>query len=63
MKAADINVQMFDMVGKLLKSDRHKNMSEGKHVLSLDAGGLATGVYTVKLKVEGTELTKRIVIH
>jgi len=63
MKAADINVQMFDMVGKLLKSEWHKNMSEGNHVLSLDAGGLATGVYTVKLKVEGAELTKRIVIH
>jgi PKD repeat protein len=63
LKASDINVQMFDMVGKLLKSDRYKNMAEGNHVLSLDASGLATGVYTVKLKVAGTELTRKVAIH
>ncbi|MFT7612761.1 MAG: PKD repeat protein [Parvicellaceae bacterium] len=59
---ADVSVEMFDMVGKLISNDRYSNLSSGMHKLNLDARNIGTGIYLVKLRIGDTEVTRRVIV-
>lgn len=63
MQSADVRVELFDVVGKLMSSDVRSNMAAGEHRVSLDGRDVSKGMYLVKLTVGETELVKRVLIE
>lgn len=63
LNSEDVDVQLFDMVGKLITTDSYRGLPAGTHKISLDAGDVGAGVYMVRLKVGEAELTRRVVIE
>ncbi|MCX6277795.1 MAG: hypothetical protein NT004_06840 [Bacteroidetes bacterium] len=54
MLNADIMVEWFNVVGELINTVRFDGLSKGKQKMEMDVPGLASGVYTLKIAVNGT---------
>ena len=47
--AANVNYQVYDMSGRMVKSESLGNFAEGKHEVSVNMNGLAKGAYVLRL--------------
>ncbi|MFN0188291.1 MAG: Omp28-related outer membrane protein, partial [Bacteroidia bacterium] len=54
-------IDMFDMLGKSVYSQQF-NGSTGKNVFNIPLNGLNAGMYLVKVNVEGSVLTSRLIV-
>jgi hypothetical protein len=54
-------IDMFDMLGKSVYSQQF-NGSTGKNVFNIPLSGLNAGMYLVKVNVEGSVLTSRLIV-
>ncbi|MBK7683281.1 MAG: Omp28-related outer membrane protein [Bacteroidetes bacterium] len=54
-------IEMFDMLGKTVYSQQF-NGSTGKNVLNIPLNGLDAGMYLVKVNVNGSVLTSRLIV-
>ena len=54
-------IDMFDMLGKTVYSQQF-NGSTGKNVLNIPLNGLDAGMYLVKVNVNGSVLTSRLIV-
>lgn len=60
--AADVSLEIFNMLGETVSQIEMENKSSGNHVLEWNAGILPDGIYFLKMQVENTILTKKIVL-
>lgn len=49
---SEININIYDLQGKRVKSINRKNLSEGKHIIHFDATDYPAGTYIVTLETE-----------
>jgi len=57
-----INLSVYDLSGRLVETLISGNQTAGRHSLSWNASGVATGAYLIRLEAAGSMLTKRAVI-
>jgi flagellar hook assembly protein FlgD len=54
-------VQVFDIMGKLVRVLSSGRVSAGEHRITLDGGTLASGIYFVRVAAAGDFRTSKIV--
>jgi PKD repeat protein len=59
--AAPAKIQIMDMTGKLL-STTNINSNSGKNLVFIGTSSLSTGMYLVKIKIDGNEFVKQMTI-
>lgn len=60
-KSTNYTIEMTDVLGKVVYGQNF-NGSTGKNVISLPVSGLNSGIYLVKVNVEGNVLTTRLMV-
>ena len=60
-KSYNYTIEMTDVLGKVVYGQNF-NGSTGKNVISLPVSGLNSGIYLVKVNVEGNVLTTRLMV-
>ncbi|CAN5487333.1 hypothetical protein BH11BAC2_BH11BAC2_01490 [soil metagenome] len=60
-KSAPVTVEIYDMTGKMVRSNS-STLSAGEYQYSLNLAGLQAGVYNVNILANGEKLNKRLVI-
>ncbi|MCD6594636.1 T9SS type A sorting domain-containing protein [bacterium] len=60
-KSQNINIQIFDINGQLIKTLVDNYKTEGNHTILWNAEHLPSGIYFCKLKTEKSEFTRRII--
>jgi hypothetical protein len=61
--AKDVVLSIYDIVGNKVMQAEEGTKTSGQHVIRLDASKLAKGMYSYTLRVDGSQLTKRMVIE
>ena len=59
----NVGLNIYDLVGKEVISIPKTKMSSGIHKLPLNGGNLNSGIYFVKLSVDGYAVTKKIIVQ
>ena len=62
-KASDVQINIYDIVGKLVRSEKYSVNNTGSVQFKVETGGLDTGIYMVQLVVGNTMQTKKISIN
>ncbi len=62
-KAADITVEVSDLMGQVLSVNKYSNYGTGLHTLTIDATKFAAGVYTYKVRVGNDVVTKKMIVQ
>ena len=60
--AGEVQVVVFDVLGRRVASRTLQRAAAGKHEVVLDLGSLAAGAYVLRLEVDGTTATHRFVV-
>jgi hypothetical protein len=60
--ASDISFNVYDMTGRKLISNSYTDAAPGQHVITLNANQFTPGVYFYTFDVNGTSVTKKMVI-
>lgn len=61
-KAGDANVSLFDATGRLVRVLASGHHAAGNYSLSTAASSLTSGVYLVRLNLDGNRVTNRIIV-
>lgn len=62
-KASDVQINIYDVVGKLVRSEKYSVNNTGSVQFKVETSGLDTGIYMVQLVVGNTIQTKKISIN
>ena len=62
-KAADVTVEVSDLLGRVLSFNKYANLSSGVHTVTIDATKFASGVYTYKVKAGNETVTKKMIVQ
>ncbi len=57
-----INLRVYDITGRLVKELVNERKNAGEHVVSFDAGNLASGIYIYRLQAEGKILIRKMTL-
>lgn len=60
LKASDVSVKVFDILGKLVLPSYNGKVGEGNQSINIDMGQLSQGMYTVRLEIDGKTIVKKI---
>ncbi len=60
-KEADISLKIYSIQGRWIETLHDGKNSPGKHTINWDAKGHSSGVYFIRLKSHGTEITKKVI--
>ncbi len=60
--AGMVELSVFDMLGRKIKSLVNQRQSPGQHIVIFDATGLASGVYIYQLKVNATSISRKLIL-
>lgn len=60
-KESHVNIQLFDVNGKLIKSLANTKYNAGTHQLNINGGGLQSGVYILRIDVDGDAQSMQLV--
>ncbi len=58
----EASVQVFDLQGRLVQTLHQGFLEEGSHGIPLDASGLASGLYFVRINANGVEATRSVAV-
>lgn len=61
-KASKVNVQMFDVMGRLVNELPAQSMDAGQNKVEMNTANLAEGVYSVRIQTETGSVTKQLSI-
>jgi len=61
-RASAVDLAIYDVGGRLARDLVNDSRPAGRHVVSLDTHGLASGMYFVRLETEYGKLTRRVVV-
>jgi hypothetical protein len=62
-KSGYVELKIYDMLGKEIKTLIKQHQGAGEHSVSFDASGLASGIYFYKLKVGEFSETKKLILQ
>jgi len=62
LKSDKINMQVLDMVGKVVDVYDYAKKPSGKQICTIDTGRLSKGVYMVRIQVGSAVLSRRLVV-
>lgn len=60
---SDLNLSLHNALGRLVSTKKMESLPTGTHHTPLQIGGLAAGIYFVKIEVGGQVLTKKLVVN
>ena len=63
MDDASVQMALYDISGKLMKTLVNANVSSGMHTLSLSSEGLSQGIYLLKFQVNDELIVKKVVME
>jgi hypothetical protein len=58
-----VNIAVYDVMGKQIMNLDKGMVSEGSHSFTLDATGLAPGLYFLKVNIGGESFTRRMIVE
>lgn len=61
-KSSDVSVEVYSVVGNLVKTMNMDNMASGVSTITVDASDLSAGVYTYTVKVGAEKLTRSMIV-
>jgi len=61
-KSSDVAFAVYDMTGRELVNNNYSTVAPGQHVISLQANQFTPGIYFYTFKVNGSAVTKKMVI-
>lgn len=61
-KVSDVVFSVYDITGRQLVHSSYTNIAPGQHVISLEANQFAPGIYYYAFDVNGTRVTRKMVI-
>lgn len=61
-KNSNVRVDIFSVVGNLVKSFNYDNMNSGVNLVTLDASDLASGMYTYTVNVGNEKATRTMIV-
>lgn len=61
-KQCDAEIEIYDIQGKNVGVQDFESLQAGKYRMQWDAGNLPSGIYFIRLSVEGIAISKRIVM-
>ena len=61
-RSGEAELTLYDAVGRCLKIIRPGRLTTGFHSIPLDGSGLATGVYVIRITMEGRSETRKMVL-
>ncbi len=61
-KSSNVTFSVYDMTGRVLVNNAYTNAGAGKHVINLSANSFSPGVYFYSFDVNGSKVTKKMVI-
>ena len=59
--ASKISVNVMDITGKIVYSEKEANKAEGKHTLNINASAFNSGVYYVTIVTDEAQVTKKLI--
>ncbi len=59
----DVEIQIMDVVGKLVSSEMHSGLASGEQRLSIDVGTFPQGMYLIRMVAGNSELTRRLMVE
>ena len=59
---SNVTVELYNVLGKLVKSETLNNLSAGTNVISLDLAGFNAGLYTYSVTVGAEKLTRTLMV-
>lgn len=62
-KKSQVNVQVYNVVGQKVLEVPSTELSQGTHVVSLDASNLNRGVYTYTVNVNGVKSSRKMIVE
>jgi len=60
--ASSVSIQVFDMMGREIKTLLKQKLTAGKHTVQFDASGLSSGVYLYRMTTNSITLTKKMLL-
>jgi hypothetical protein len=57
-----VNLELFDLQGNKVNDIFNDYLSEGEHKLDLDISGLQSGIYFIKLQLNGETTIKKMIV-
>ncbi len=61
-KASKVNVQLFDVMGRLVNELPAQSMDAGQNKVEMNTANLAEGVYSIRIQTETGSVTKQLSI-
>ena len=61
-EATHVKIDIYNSTGQLVNSLLDKNMAAGNHSIEWNASDMASGIYFYKIRVEGMEAVKRLIL-
>lgn len=61
-KNSDVNVALYDLNGRMIKTFLNRNLQSGSYSLDINLGQITNGNYILKLNTDGASVNKKIVI-
>jgi hypothetical protein len=58
----DLRIEILDILGRKVKADQESVLSAGRHNISLDFGGLKSGIYFTRFSSEDFSATKKVIL-
>ena len=59
---SNVTVEVYNVLGKVVKTINAGNLNTGAHTIKIDASGLSSGVYTYTVTVGAEKLTGKMMI-
>jgi hypothetical protein len=60
--ASDVNIQVFDMLGRNVATLVDEFRPAGEHTVRFDGSGLSSGVYMIKMVSPGLQQTRSVTL-
>jgi hypothetical protein len=61
-RESDVTLDVYNIVGELVARLVDERQSAGRHRVTFDAAGLATGLYVYRLNAGGTSFTNKMML-
>lgn len=61
VKESKVNIELYDINGALIKTLANEIQASGSHSITINGDNLTSGVYIVKLNIDGVVISKQII--
>jgi hypothetical protein len=62
VKSSDVTVEVYNVLGKLVKSATYENLQAGVNTIAINASDLSAGLYSYRVNVGGETATRTMIV-